>query len=537
MKLRQTQNTIAVLEDENGNIVTDQSKIAELLINHFEEKFKFQEVRFNQNFFQDIRQLVSADENAYLDVVPSDEEVKRAVFKLDPDSSPRPDGFAGCFYRYAWEIFGNDITKAIQHCWRCGFIPQGAFIKGRNIQEQIVISSELVNELDVKRRGGNLGIKLDISQAYDSLSWEFLFQVMRKFGFSEKDVNWIHTLLQSARISVLFNGGHVGYFQVGRGLRQSDTLSPLLFVIAEDLLSRAISRMVQSDKRNVKKLATLLKEYQEASGQIFNLEKSKCFIGGTSTLRKQQITSECRMPLANFPDKYLGVYLTPDRIKTQHIWNCVEQIQASLAGWMEGGVGLRRLEIMNKAFLMKLWWKIQNNKEDWAKFFQEKFITKKGDWIGYYKKSSILPGLKWISEDVQKFTRWIVGTESKISIWNDIWIKDKTLCELYPDNAYLNEFPDMKVENLIVDNEWVMPSELLDMVSINELPVLSLEEDKRIWSGTITGDFSVYSAVECIRTKYSKVSWVHQLWNYSIHPNISSNICKLIRNICPTDEK
>ncbi|XP_026416699.1 uncharacterized protein LOC113312160 [Papaver somniferum] len=95
----------------------------------------------------------------------------------------------------------------------------------------------------------------------------------------------------------------------------------------------------------------------------------------------------------------------------------------------------------------------------------------------------------------------------------------------------------MKVENLIVDNEWVMPSELLDMVSINELPVLSLEEDKRIWSGTITGDFSVSSAVECIRTKYSKVSWVHQVWNYSIHPNISSNIWKLIRNIFPTYEK
>ncbi|XP_026416700.1 uncharacterized protein LOC113312161 [Papaver somniferum] len=366
------------------------------------------------------------------------EEVKRAVFELDPDSSPGPYGFAGWFYRYAWEIVGNDLTKIITT--RFGSLiqrivspQQGAFIKGRNIQEQIVIDSELVNELDVKRRG------------------------------------------------VLLNGGPMGYFQVGRGLRQGDPLSPILFVIAEDLLRIAISRMVQSvqlqpmlsrndihpshiffaddvflfcngDKRNAKKLATLLKEYQEASGQIFNLAKSKCFIGGTSTLRKQQIASECRMPLANFPDKYLGVYLTPGRIKTQHIWNCVEQIQASLAGWMgkllsfqerlilikhvlssipiysmsvykwpqralkdceqmirnflwtgdpskrksvvlkldkvcspfeEGGLGLRRLEIMNKALLMKLWWKIQNNKEDWAKFFQEKFITKKRglDWI------------------------------------------------------------------------------------------------------------------------------------------------------------
>ncbi|XP_026400190.1 uncharacterized protein LOC113296067 [Papaver somniferum] len=241
----------------------------------------------------------------------------------------------------------------------------------------------------------------------------------------------------------------------------------------------------------------------------------------------QRALKDCEQMIRNFlwtgdPSKRKSVVLKCDKV---------------CSPFEEGGLGLRRLEIMNKALLMKFWWKIQNSKEDWAIFFQEKFITKKGDWIGYYKKSSILPGLKWISEDVQKFTTWIVGTGSKISVWNDTWIKDKPLCELYPDNAYLNEFPVMKVENLIVDNEWVMPSELLDMVLINELPVLSLEEDKRIWSGTITGDFSVSSAVECIRTKYSKVSWVHQVWNYSIYPNISSNIWKLIRNIFPTDEK
>ncbi|XP_026417300.1 uncharacterized protein LOC113312780 [Papaver somniferum] len=90
----------------------------------------------------------------------------------------------------------------------------------------------------------------------------------------------------------------------------------------------------------------------------------------------------------------------------------------------------------------------------------------------------------------------------------------------------------MKVENLIVGNEWVMPSELLDMVSINELPVLSLEEDKRIWSSTITGDFSVSSAVElseqsiqkkfqlasrCCFCKKDEETLEHILWkcNYS----------------------
>ncbi|XP_026419472.1 uncharacterized protein LOC113315407 [Papaver somniferum] len=71
---------------------------------------------------------------------------------------------------------------------------QGAFIKGRNIQEKIILASELVNELDTKRRG--VGII------------------------------WLKTILESARISVLVNGGPFGFFEVGRGLRQGDPVSP-----------------------------------------------------------------------------------------------------------------------------------------------------------------------------------------------------------------------------------------------------------------------------------------------------------------------
>ncbi|XP_026459728.1 uncharacterized protein LOC113360434 [Papaver somniferum] len=474
MKLRQTQNAIVELEDENGNIVVDQQKIADILINHFEEKFKFQEVRYNQEFFQDIPQLVSEEENMFLDAIASDEEVKNAVFDLDPDSAPGPDGFAGWFYRYAWKIMGKDLTKAIKYCWRGGFIPQGfniissrfgsliqkivspqqgAFIKGRNIQEQIVLASELVNELEIKRRGGNLGIKLDISQAYDSLSWEFLLQVMRNFGFSEKGITWLHTLLKSARISVLLNGDPAGYFQVGRGIRQDD-----MFLLCN------------GDKRNVKKIAALLKDYEDASGQIFNLAKRD-------------------------PAKRKSITLKWDKV---------------CSPFEEGGLGLRRLEIMNKPLLMKLWRKMLNSKEEWARYFQEKFLTKNGEWIGYYKKSYILPGMKWISEDVKNFTRWIVGNGANVSVWYDIWIKEKPLCELYPENAYINQFPNMKVENLIIEGEWVMPTELLEMVSVNELPVINMVEDKIIWSGTITGEFTISSVVECIRTKYPKVSWSSQ---------------------------
>lgn len=87
------------------------------------------------------------------------------------------------------------------------------------------------------------------------------------------------------------------------------------------------------DKRNVKRLMQTLKEYQAASGQVVSSVKSKCFVGGTSSSRKESIVKECQMQLSVFPNKYLGVTLFTGRVKSCHVWSVVEQIQHYLAGW------------------------------------------------------------------------------------------------------------------------------------------------------------------------------------------------------------
>lgn len=54
---------------------------------------------------------------------------------------------------------------------------QGGFIEGKSSQAHIMLASKMVNEMDRKKFGGNAVIKLDISQAYDSLNWSFLEEV------------------------------------------------------------------------------------------------------------------------------------------------------------------------------------------------------------------------------------------------------------------------------------------------------------------------------------------------------------------------
>ncbi|XP_026459810.1 uncharacterized protein LOC113360520 [Papaver somniferum] len=517
-----------------------------------------------------------------------------------------PDGFSGWFYKCAWNIIGEDFIKSIQCCWSKGFIPtgmnsnflmllpkvknvkranqygptglmnfrfkvitkvitsrlslimdklishqQGAFIKERNIQEHIVLASEMVNELDIKRRGGNFGLKLDITQAYDSLKWEFLFQDMKAFGFSVNFVKWIHILLKSAKISVSINGGPAGYFGVSRGLRQGDTLSPLLFVIAEDVLSRQLISMVLNktltpmvnrnrvqpthifftddififcncDKINVRRLMQKLNEYQRSSGQNISLTKSKCFIGGESENRKLHVDAECNISLVSFPDKYLGVTLVPGSIKYTHVWECVEYLQDKLAGWKgqllsfqerlilvkfvlssipiynmsvykwparvlkECGLDIRKLEVINKALLMKLYWKILNGEEEWEKLFQAKFKNIRGEWITYYKKSSIWPSIKMIINEVEHNTRWLVSDGQQISVWQDTWIKDRPLCEIFPGNLLMQTNPNMKVAELLTNGEWIVPPEFSQFFGANELLVADNTSDRRIWCGSST---------------------------------------------------
>ncbi|XP_026451639.1 uncharacterized protein LOC113351959 [Papaver somniferum] len=166
--------------------------------------------------------------------------------------------------------------------------------------------------------------------------------------------------------------------------------------------------------------------------------------------------------------------------------------------------------------------------------FKENFKTK--NWLEYYKKSSIWPGIKWVAADVFEHSRWLVGDGKNISFWNDIWIKDKPFKDIFPENAIMLQNPKMKVAELIRDGEWKIPASFLEFFSTSELPVIDNKEDRRIWSATTSGKFTVASASDCIRKKYHSVHWAKIVWHKSVHPNVSSNVWKIVRGVVPSYE-
>ena len=110
--------------------------------------------------------------------------------------------------------------------------------------------------LPIKKINGFL-LTLDIKKAFDSVSWEFLFQSLQWCNYGHSLINLVKVLYNNAKACVINNEFTTNYFCLRRGVQQGDQISPYLFniiieVLALNILNIKRIKGLESKKINIK---------------------------------------------------------------------------------------------------------------------------------------------------------------------------------------------------------------------------------------------------------------------------------------------
>ena len=83
---------------------------------------------------------------------------------------------------------------------------------------------------------------IDFEKAFDSISWSFIYKVLKFFGFGNYIIDWVKILNNNFKATILQSGFLSEQFNVQRGCRQGDPVAPYLFILCAEILALLIKQ-------------------------------------------------------------------------------------------------------------------------------------------------------------------------------------------------------------------------------------------------------------------------------------------------------
>ena len=164
----------------------------------------------------------------------------------------RPISLCNVIYKVISKILVNKLKPIIDSI----ITPyQNDFIKDRNISNNILLAHEIIDVLRKKneRKFSFWVLKINMSKAYDKVSWNFLKVVLTVMNFDTKWIKWIVECVLDSVHFVNF-GNLTNSFKPSQGLRQWDPLSTYIFLMCANILIIEKSFLKRSQR---------LKKYEE----------------------------------------------------------------------------------------------------------------------------------------------------------------------------------------------------------------------------------------------------------------------------------
>ncbi|XP_060182538.1 uncharacterized protein LOC132612249 [Lycium barbarum] len=382
------------IQNSQGQWLDNEEEIAEEAVGFFQAQFHETVVPTQFDILKHVPSMISNVQNEEHVAVPTKEEVKQAVFGLNSTSAGGPDGFTGLFFQTCWDIVGDDIFNMVWYFFR-GFelpryithtnlvlLPKKKDVQTFSDMRPISLSNfvnkvfsrvEITTDIRLRTNKGkknvnaivpNVVMKLDMTKAYDRLSWIFLTNVLRKMGFCEQFISLIYEIVGNNWYSVLINGQPHGFFHSTRGVKQGDSLSPTLFILASEVLSRGLNALYSnlwftgfgvpkwSPKINhlayaddtiifsssceisLGLIMNVFTEYEQASGQLINKAKSSVYLHDRVDEEIfRQVERVTGIARKEFPVIYLGCPIYYARSKMSFYSELIAKVRNRLQGW------------------------------------------------------------------------------------------------------------------------------------------------------------------------------------------------------------
>ena len=309
---------------------------------------------------------------AYITLIPKKSEAEQV-------KDFRPISLVHSFAKLVTKILANRLASRLDAMVSPN---QSAFIKKRFIQDNFMLVQQTVKFLHIQKQPRIL-LKLDITKAFDSVSWPFLLEVLRKLGFGSRWCDLICGLLASSSTQVLLNGIPGEFIQHKRGLRQGDPLFPMLFILVMDVLNWMVTRASEAGllqplstrpiqhrislyaddvaiffrpvASDINLTLQLLNLFGDASGLKTNVQKSnvlpiQCSNDDLATL---QDLLPCEV--LNFPCKYLGLPLSIKKLTKEQFQPIIDEIADQLPGW-KADLMTRAGRVVHVQFVLTVCW-------------------------------------------------------------------------------------------------------------------------------------------------------------------------------------